>query len=258
MFLVVVHFGGCAHLPTLFLEMVGSSLEKAEGLAKILINIAEFGATDFEKKFMASPGEGVHKWMLDNPSVPITAVVGYLIFCYFGSKIMESRKPFGLNYLLALWNFSLSLFSFMGMFRTVPYLIAELLTLSYRETICLNALNTYGNGPVGFWTLLFILSKFPELIDTVFIVIRKRPLIFLHWYHHVTVLLYCWHAYCVMAGSGIWFVAMNYSVHAIMYFYFMMQALKCVPKGDTSLLSFRFFSDTTLLSFHFPFPLSFI
>lgn len=36
-----------------------------------------------------------------------------------------------------------------------------------------------------------------EFGDTVFIVLRKRPLLFLHWYHHVTVLVYTWHAYKV-------------------------------------------------------------
>jgi len=37
-------------------------------------------------------------------------------------------------------------------------------------------------GATGLWVQLFILSKIPELIDTFFIVQRKRPLIFLHWY----------------------------------------------------------------------------
>ena len=77
--------------------------------------------------------------------------------------------------------------------------------------------------------MLFIYSKVPELIDTVFIVLRKKKLIFLHWYHHITVLLYCWHAFATLAGTGLYFVAMNYSVHAVMYGYYCLQALKMVP-----------------------------
>jgi len=69
---------------------------------------------------------------------------------------------------------------------------------------------------------MFVLSKFPELGDTVFLVLRKKPVIFLHWFHHATVLLYCWHATLVTAAPGIWFAAMNYSVHSVMYFYFFM------------------------------------
>lgn len=40
----------------------------------------------------------------------------------------------------------------------------------------------------------------PELVDTLFIVLRKKPLIFLHWYHHITVLLFCWHAFATLSA----------------------------------------------------------
>ena len=83
---------------------------------------------------------------------------------------------------------------------------------------------------------MFTFSKIPELIDTVFIVLRKKPLIFLHWYHHVTVLLFCWNAYATMAGTGLYFVAMNYSVHALMYGYYCLQALGVCPKSFPAIL----------------------
>ena len=77
---------------------------------------------------------------------------------------------------------------------------------------------------------MFIFSKIPELWDTFYIVARKRPLLFLHWYHHVTVLLYCWHSYATEAPQALYFVAMNYSVHGIMYGYYCLMALKMKPK----------------------------
>ena len=43
------------------------------------------------------------------------------------------------------------------------------------------------DGPVGLWVGLFIFSKIPELLDTVFLVLQKKRVIFLHWFHHVTV-----------------------------------------------------------------------
>ena len=33
----------------------------------------------------------------------------------------------------------------------------------------------------GFWSSLFVLSKVPELGDTIFIILRKQQLRFLHW-----------------------------------------------------------------------------
>ena len=78
-----------------------------------------------------------------------------------------------------------------------------------------------------------IFVSFPpprELFDTFFIVIHKKPLIFLHWYHHITVLLYCWHSYVTTSPPGIFFVVMNYSVHASMYFYYFLMAVRLRPK----------------------------
>lgn len=186
-------------------------------------------------------------WIQGNwPTVPLVSVSLYMAFCYFGQIAMSCKcgkdfkkcnslgHPFDLKYPLGIWNLFLSTFSFMGAFRTVPHLLGILLSKSYQESICDVAVTAYGQGPCGLWTALFILSKLPELIDTVFIVLRKRKLLFLHWYHHVTVLLFCWHAYATEAASGLYFVAMNYSVHAIMYAYYCAGAFDAVPKGFPS------------------------
>lgn len=74
--------------------------------------------------------------------------------------------------------------------------------------------------------------QIPELLDTVFVVLKKRNLIFLHWYHHVTVLLYCWHAYVNRSSTGLYFCAMNYAVHALMYFYYYLAAIGMRPSWD--------------------------
>lgn len=75
-----------------------------------------------------------------------------------------------------------------------------------------------------------MLSPKSELFDTFFIVVHKKKLIFLHWYHHISVLLYCWHSYVTKAPAGIVFCGMNYAVHALMYFYYFLMAVKAKPK----------------------------
>ncbi|KHJ97829.1 GNS1/SUR4 family protein [Oesophagostomum dentatum] len=90
---------------------------------------------------------------------------------------------------------------------------------------------SYAQGVTGFWTEQFAMSKVAELLDTAFIVLRKRPLLFLHWYHHVTVLIFTWHAYKDHTASGRWFIWMNYGVHALMYTYYALRALRIrLPK----------------------------
>lgn len=60
--------------------------------------------------------------------------------------------------------------------------------------------------------------------DTVFIVLRKQRLIFLHWYHHITVLLYTWYTYRDRVAGGCWFITMNFTVHSLMYTYYAAKA----------------------------------
>lgn len=182
--------------------------------------------TDFESSFDVRPYADFAR---DHSILPFAICAGYLIFCFGGQYIMKDRKRFDLRYPLAYWNLLLSVFSFMGMLRTVPHLVHNLTHLSFEDTICLPADQSFGSGANGFWVMLFIYSKVPELFDTFFIVMRKRPLIFLHWYHHVTVLLFCWHSIATESSSGLYFVAMNYTVHAIMYGYYFLMALRITP-----------------------------
>eukprot|EP00121_Abeoforma_whisleri_P001309 Awhi_evm1s1164 len=129
----------------------------------------------------------------------------YFIAIFAGQFIMEKL---GLNFsrqlrsTLALWNLGLSLFSAMGALRVAPHLINNILTHGYQWSVCTRASTAYGLGASGMWTTLFIFSKIPELFDTAFIVLRRSKLIFLHWYHHITVLLFCWHAYATRSSSG--------------------------------------------------------
>jgi hypothetical protein len=50
------------------------------------------------------------------------------------------------------------------------------------------------------------------------------------------VLLYCWNAYTTRAGAGLYFVCMNYSVHAVMYLYYAAQAMKILPRNFPAVL----------------------
>eukprot|EP00605_Chrysophyceae_sp_TOSAG23-4_P002017 GSChrysophyteH1.ASY1.ANO1.2232.1 assembled CDS len=149
----------------------------------------------------------------NNYMIPIFAVIAYVLFVFWlGPAWVEARgKPFGLNNTLALWNLSLSLFSFWGASRTVPHLIWRIQNETFQDTVCTSPHVAFGGGTAGLATQMFILSKIPELVDTVFLVLKKKPVIFLHWYHHITVLLYCWNSYVTESGAGLYFVPVWYN-----------------------------------------------
>jgi len=171
-----------------------------------------------------------YTFMISNPIIPIITIALYGILIIYGQNYFRNRKPWNLRNALAMWNLLLAVFSFIGAFRLVPHALYLMTHLPLRENICGDAEFYFGRGSGGLWLQLFILSKFPELMDTFFIVVHKKPLIFLHWYHHVTVLLYCWTAYVNHIPAGFIFAAMNFSVHSIMYGYYFLMAMKIKPK----------------------------
>lgn len=154
----------------------------------------------------------------------------YFILIFGGQVYMSRRKGFELRPVLAMWSGFLAIFSIIGAMRTFPELVWAVTTHGFEYSCCNCSYNEQGKV-TSFWTGLFVLSKLFELGDTVFIVLRKQPLIFLHWYHHITVLIYVWYSNTQQIGSGRWFIVMNYIVHAVMYTYYATRALKfIVPK----------------------------
>ena len=186
---------------------------------------------EYERDYDPEP---VLNFMKRNDYVlPVGAVVLYVLFLVFGTRFMKTRSAFPLKSAFAYWNLFLSVFSFYGVTRTVPHLLYRIATEDFEDTVCKSAHVGYGGGTAGLAVQIFILSKIPELLDTVFLILLKKEVIFLHWYHHITVLLYCWNSYVTESGAGLWFVAMNYSVHSIMYFYFYLQTTGQAPKWLT-------------------------
>ena len=172
------------------------------------------------------------RWTSQHWFIPVTAAIMYLIMIAFLKNYITDKNKMRLQPVVVVWNFALSFFSIGGLISCVPHLLfndrSGLVTAGFYPSVCSHA-SAYGFGETGFWVFLFIYSKLAELVDTLWLLLRKSPVILLHWYHHVSVLLYCWHAYSVRIGTGLWFASMNYCVHALMYFYFGLT--QCGPKG---------------------------
>ena len=174
---------------------------------------------DFERSF--SHTDRIIAMARENYYIPICTVILYLLFVIVvGPALMRNRQPFKVKRWLCLWNGALSLFSFCGAIRTAPVLFYYITSAPMMDIICRPSDVWIGAGPTGLWVMLFIGSKFPELIDTIFLIVRKRDVPFLHWFHHASTLLYSWHACANPANYALSFVAMNYCVHAVMYAYY--------------------------------------
>ena len=147
----------------------------------------------------------------------------YLLLIYLGQRYMKDRKPYNLRRELCMWSTALAVFSFYAMLRIFPHGRFMVVSNGWQHGFC-DSYSYVGSHGSGLWAFLFPLSKLPELFDTLFIVLRKQQLSFLHCYHHVTVFIYCWFSYAYPISTGIWFGMVNYSVHAIMYAYYAVKA----------------------------------
>jgi len=178
---------------------------------------------DFEENFDVKKSM---QWFNDNPHIPfIFGIFIYLPVLYFGQKLMANREAMKLRIPLILWNTSLAIFSIVGFCRIFPEFVYSWQHFGFYHTIC-NSSHMQVK-PAAFWTYLFVLSKTPELVDTIFLVLKKQRLIFLHVYHHATVLIFAWFIYAHEIAAARWFCTMNFGVHSIMYTYY---ALKAMPE----------------------------
>ena len=142
-------------------------------------------------------------------------------------QFMKNREPFDLRVPLILWNLFLALFSLLGAIYMIPLFPIALSEYGWWTSVCSRW--CYGIGGNAFLVFLFDLSKVFEFVDTLFIVLRKKPLIFLHYYHHVATMAFCW--YCNQTSQdygchGFYFSTMNFFVHFVMYTYYAVMAMR--------------------------------
>lgn len=168
------------------------------------------------------------KWMANNWHLSVVFSFIYIVSIFGGQFLMRNQERLTLKWPLIIWNFLLAVFSLIGSIRMIQHVVHVVSTHGLEHSIC-ELDFTY--GVAACWAWLFVLSKLAELIDTVFIVLRKQKLIFLHWYHHTTVLISCWYAMADFVSTARWFSCINYTVHSMMYSYYGFRAMKCrIPK----------------------------
>lgn len=129
----------------------------------------------------------------------------YILGIFGLKRFMRDRPAYDLKMPLFWWNTASGVYSIIGLCRVLPgFLYTLSLTNGFYISICSK---TNGDVPGGYWIMLFVLSKFWELGDTVFIVLRKRNLVFLQWYHHLITMTTVW-----IVGMWIWTTVWNGSV----------------------------------------------
>lgn len=165
--------------------------------------------------------------LISSPWPNFFIMVFYNLFVQkIGPELMKKRQPINVKSPMILYNilqivangfFVIECFRLVWIPRKYSLLCAEV-DYSY-EPLPLR---------LSFYVWLFYLTKILDLLDTIFMVLRKKQkqVSFLHVYHHTGMVLAGWISTKYVAGGHlIFFGTVNAFVHVIMYTYYLITVI---------------------------------
>ncbi|OXA47231.1 putative fatty acid elongation protein 3, partial [Folsomia candida] len=167
------------------------------------------------------------KFWWKNSRLVIQIAILYILTVHGLAWWMKNRKPFDLKKGLFAWNVALAVFSAFGWIRIFSELWDVLSSQNgFHRSVCVRDMF---NVSTGFWSVVVPMSKLAEFVDTIFIVLRKRPLTFLHVYHHSVTFVIS--VSTTVQGEPIirYYGSLNLMVHTLMYTYFALSAIDYKP-----------------------------
>ncbi|CAK9838167.1 fatty acid elongase Elo2 [Schizosaccharomyces pombe] len=151
----------------------------------------------------------------------IVSITAYYVIILSGRAIMTNRKPLKQRRLFQLHNFILTIIS--G--ALLALLVEEVFRNYMRNGLfyCVCDSRHFTQRLVTLYYLNY-LTKYLELMDTVFLFLKKKPLAFLHCYHHGITALLCFTQLLGRTSVQWGVIGLNLYVHVIMYSYYFLAA----------------------------------
>ena len=155
----------------------------------------------------------------------IIAVYVYFVKVW-GPEFMKNRKPFDIKPLILVYNITMV---FVNIFFFI--VVSSRTNFGVKTWQC-NPIDKYTEdtdwGFILYIGWLFVMSKFVDLLDTVFFVLRKNfhQVSALHVIHHSLVPINCWLGLkYVPSESAAFMPFINSFIHAVMYSYYALSSL---------------------------------
>ena len=163
--------------------------------------------------------------LLDNPLWTVAICLTYYYFVkVWGPRFMEKRQPFELRRLMMVYNV------FQVLFNGWMFFEACQTGWNFSNLLCKPI--DYSDNPIAYRTIRvgywFFISKFIDLLDTIFFVLRKKynQITFLHLSHHGLVpIITCLGIRFLNGGNTHFCGFINAFVHIVMYSYYLLAAM---------------------------------
>ncbi|KAL4760354.1 elongation of very long chain fatty acids protein [Aspergillus foveolatus] len=183
----------------------------------------------FDKAFEAVMGYPASEFQFVEGKTPMSTfretaimLIVYYVTIFGGREVMRNRPAFKLNTLFMIHNFVLTVVSAILLALFVEQLVPTIWNHGIFYSICDHR---------GGWTQPLIvlyylnyLNKYLEFLDTVFLFLKKKPLTFLHTYHHGATALLCYTQLIGLTAVQWVPITINLLVHVVMYWYYFQSA----------------------------------
>jgi len=157
---------------------------------------------------------------------PVGTALGYLFLIYLITLLMKNRPPLGLKTINIIHNinlFLISLVMMVGVFQAAYRVI--FFGAGWMSLLCERTEHEV-QGRIGFWVYVFYLSKYYEMVDTILLALKKKPIIFLHIFHHMVMVPVTWKWLDDQWLNGSWWCTfVNSLVHCFMYYYYFLTSI---------------------------------
>ncbi|RDB28889.1 putative elongation of fatty acids protein 1 [Hypsizygus marmoreus] len=151
----------------------------------------------------------------------LATLAAYLAVIFGTQAFMKNKQPHKLTPLFQTHNVILS----SGSLLLLVLMLEEILPIMWTDGIFSALCAEKSWTPrMEFYYMVNYFFKYLELLDTVFLAFKKKPLQFLHVFHHSATALLCYSQLNGRTSISWAVIVLNLAVHVVMYYYYYATA----------------------------------
>ncbi|PPQ80839.1 hypothetical protein CVT25_001964 [Psilocybe cyanescens] len=150
-----------------------------------------------------------------------TALISYLVIVFSIQALMKNKQPLKLTTPFQIHNVFLSSGSLLLLVLMLEEIIPNIWNNGVHHALCATESWT---PRMEFYYMINYYFKYLELLDTVFLALKKKPLQFLHVFHHSATALLCFTQLNGKTSISWTVITLNLAVHVVMYYYYYATA----------------------------------
>ncbi|KXN90022.1 Putative elongation of fatty acids protein 1 [Leucoagaricus sp. SymC.cos] len=158
---------------------------------------------------------------LSTTSVVVSALASYLAVIFGTKAFMTNRQPYKLATLFQIHNVFLSSGSALLLALMLEEIVPRMWRHGLNHALCSEEAWT---PRMEFYYMVNYYFKYLELLDTVFLALKKKPMQFLHVFHHSATALLCFTQLNGKTSISWSVITLNLAVHVVMYYYYYATA----------------------------------